>query len=356
METDRIEEACQEEIYQKAIAAMRGIRNPELQQKAIDLFKTIPGWRDAEEKIAVCEARIRELRAKEEAERLEAEAKAKKRKKATAIVLSVLALCAAVGILLPTVILPAIRYGQAKALFKAGRYEEAITAFEAMKGYGDSETKILDCRYEAAAELFAAEDYEAAMAAFAELDGYRDSAEKVEACRTASVEQNYAEALELCAAGRYDLAYPMLTALGDYRDSAKKAEEIYEAYKTAKLRNAEVGDCVLFGAYEQDNDASNGKEDIEWLVLSKEDDRVLLISRYALDYQRYNETKAAVSWETCTLRKWLNDSFLNAAFSAEEQERIQDTALFASEDAEEGASSGSGAADKVFLLNLRNQL
>ena len=43
-----------EEIYQRAFRTMRGIRNAEMQQRAIDLFKTIPGWLDAEERIAVC--------------------------------------------------------------------------------------------------------------------------------------------------------------------------------------------------------------------------------------------------------------------------------------------------------------
>ncbi len=45
----------------------------------------------------------------------------------------------------------------------------------------------------------------------------------------------------------------------------------------------EVGDVIYFGSYEQDNNLSNGKEEIEWIVLAKENRKALLISKYALD-------------------------------------------------------------------------
>ena len=43
--------------------------------------------------------------------------------------------------------------------------------------------------------------------------------------------------------------------------------------ETVALGEAEVGDIVLFGTYEQDNDVSNGEEAIPWTVLA-----VILIS------------------------------------------------------------------------------
>ena len=81
------------------------------------------------------------------------------------------------------------------------------------------------------------------------------------------------------------------------------------------IKQAKVGDYVVFGQYEQDNDTSNGKEDVEWLVLDVQEDRALLISKYLLDCKPYNTTDDHVTWETCTLRKWLNDEFINTAFS-----------------------------------------
>ena len=60
--------------------------------------------------------------------------------------------------------------------------------------------------------------------------------------------------------------------------------------ETIPLAQAGVGDSIVFGAYEQDDDESNGKEPIEWLVLEKKNNRLLVISRYALDCKRYNES------------------------------------------------------------------
>ena len=317
-------EARKDEIYQTACAKMRGVKNAEMQQEALDLFRTVPGWRDADEKAAVCEERIVALRGKAEAERIEAERKAKKGKKAGVIALSALAACALLAVLLFTVILPAVRYGKAKSLYKAGRYEEAITAFESINGYEDSEDMIPACGYGIAEKLFAAGEYEAAVSAFTELNGYLDSAERAEASKAAFAEQQYAAAKELCAAGKYDEAYPMLIALDGYRDSETLASDVYDDYKSALIRNAKVGDSVWFGAYEQDNDLSNGAEDVEWVVLTRDDDGILVISRYALDYMQYSSSTENVSWDTCSLRKWLNETFLRSAFSEDEQNRIRD--------------------------------
>ncbi len=107
--------------------------------------------------------------------------------------------------------------------------------------------------------------------------------------------------------------------------------------------DTQVGDHVLFGSYEQDNDASNGAEPIEWLVLDKKDGRLLVISRYALDYRPYHEKSESITWENCSLRKWLDDDFLNKAFSANERSMIRSTTI-ETEDSKD-------TKDKVFLLS-----
>ena len=44
-----------------------------------------------------------------------------------------------------------------------------------------------------------------------------------------------------------------------------------------------VGADYAFGSYEQDNDVSNGKESINWIVLEKSGNKLMLITEYALD-------------------------------------------------------------------------
>ena len=112
-----------------------------------------------------------------------------------------------------------------------------------------------------------------------------------------------------------------------------------------------VGDVITFGRYEQDNDLSNGDEDIEWIVLAKEGNQALVISKYALDCKQYDISKSDVTWETCTLREWLNGPFLDA-FSAEERNSMIDTAVTADENPSFDTPPGKDTTDKIFLLSI----
>ena len=119
------------------------------------------------------------------------------------------------------------------------------------------------------------------------------------------------------------------------------------------LRAAEVGSYVYFGEYEQDDDTSTGKEAIEWLVLAKEEDRMLLISRYGLDAQQYHTERDFITWEDCSLRNWLNTTFLEAAFIPEEKDLIEDHDVSVLDlDSEIDNPKEKMIKDKVFLLSL----
>ena len=122
----------------------------------------------------------------------------------------------------------------------------------------------------------------------------------------------------------------------------------------AVLAEIAAGSTVTFGAYEQDNNAGNGPEPIEWLVLDVREGKALLLSRYGLDAIPYHNGWDDVTWETCTLRAWLNDDFLNAAFSEEEQAAILLTDVdnsAAQKCAEWTKDGGNDTQDRVFLLS-----
>ena len=115
-----------------------------------------------------------------------------------------------------------------------------------------------------------------------------------------------------------------------------------------------VVEYVTFGHYEQDNDTGNGKEPIEWLVLEVNGDQALVISKYGLDVQPYNTSREDVTWETSSLRKWLNGEFLNDAFNPEEQKAIIMTTVDNSAGQRSrflNTSGGKNTEDKVFLLS-----
>jgi hypothetical protein len=112
------------------------------------------------------------------------------------------------------------------------------------------------------------------------------------------------------------------------------------------------GDVFTFGRYPQG--ARGEVKPIQWIVLNRRDDgNLLLISKYALDTKPYNAEDVDVTWETCTLRKWLNGVFYNAAFSAQEQANIVPVTLKNEDNPEDGTKGGQATQDRVWLLSLR---
>ena len=311
---DNAETCRKDALYNSACSNMTGniIRNYE---SAIRKFETISGWKDADEKIYACQKKIEEIKAKAEAERLEAERKAeehriavekakKKAKKVFIAIASVACVCAVFLILLKTVIIPKQKYNQAMELIASGDYDSAYALLEEI---GDNE---------------------------------------------AIASNKYDRAIKYIDSGDYKAAYMLLDGLS-YKDSAEKLLSIKPQYYKFLLKNSKVGDIVYFGTYEQDNDTTNGKEDIEWLVLAKEKNRVLVISDKALDCQPYNSSYTEeVTWEKCSLRKWLNNDFINAAFTAEERAKIPTVMVSTDKNPEYDTDPGNATKDRVFLLSI----
>lgn len=294
---------------------------------AIRLFESISGWKDADEQIYACQKKIEEIKAKEEADRLErerqaeqkriaAEKAAKKRKKIIAITTPIVVACIAFLIVLTTVIIPSSKYNSAKELYNAGKYDEAIVAFQALNGYKDSEQQITNCQ-------------------------------------TAIKDQKYNSAKELYNAQKYEDAYKAFSTLS-YKDSAEKAAECLFLKQKDGLKNVSVGSTIKFGFYEQENSTSNGKEEIEWKVLAVEGNRALIISQYALDCKPYNNTYTYTdtTWEKCTLRTWLNGTFYDTAFGADHQKIIASSTVTADKNPSYSTSPGNNTTDKVFLLSI----
>lgn len=136
-------------------------------------------------------------------------------------------------------------------------------------------------------------------------------------------------------------------------DTAMEDEEQNTADEgeSSYIRN---GDYVVFGNYEQDGNTANGPEPIEWQVLDENEGEMLLISRYILDIKPYNTANIDVTWETCTLRNWLNDDFYNTVFTVEEKVNIVTVKLSNSDNVSSAYRVGEGGndtSDKVFLLS-----
>ena len=109
-------------------------------------------------------------------------------------------------------------------------------------------------------------------------------------------------------------------------------------------------DCIYFGNYYQSN--SSTKEPIKWRVLSVDGNDAFLLADQNLDAKPYNEEDTDVTWATCTLRTWLNGTFLNTAFTSAEQTAIKNTTVVNEDNPYYGTEGGVNTIDKVYLLSI----
>lgn len=129
--------------------------------------------------------------------------------------------------------------------------------------------------------------------------------------------------------------------------------DLTEAIKNEEKIVLKVGDLAIFGVYEQDDDRENGVERIEWIVLAVENDKALLLSEKILDSKGYNNEYAKVTWETCSLRAWLNDDFYNNSFSDAEKAIILLNDLDNESTYPSKVDGGNDTQDKIFLLSYK---
>jgi hypothetical protein len=99
-----------------------------------------------------------------------------------------------------------------------------------------------------------------------------------------------------------------------------------------------IGGNYKFGAY-------------DWRVLDVQGDRALLVSKDIIAKKEYNETYTAVTWETCTLRKWLNKDFLHT-FNKKDQSRIVITKNPNEDNQWYGTNGGGRTKNRIFLLSI----
>ena len=113
---------------------------------------------------------------------------------------------------------------------------------------------------------------------------------------------------------------------------------------TGNLKTVAVGDVVNLGKYEQSGSITDGEEAIEWIVLEKRDDRILVISRYILERIVYDSQGGlyAPAWDDSAVCLWLNSAFYQNAFSDEEKSLIETVTV---------TNEIRDAQNKVFILN-----
>lgn len=144
-------------------------------------------------------------------------------------------------------------------------YEIAIQQFESIINWKDSKEKIAECKRKIE-ELRAENERKAKRLKKIALIGLPIVVAVVVfliVLNTVIIPNSkYNKAVALSNDSKYKEALAIFTELGDYKNSLNLANK-------CQWLSYQMGDIVRFGNYEQDNNASNGKEKIEWIVLDK---------------------------------------------------------------------------------------
>ena len=178
---------------------------------------------------------------------------------------------------------------------------------------------------------------------------------------------------------------------GSYPQSeiTSKDGSIYNALKNAtgwdennditigrtKYRRLKGEDATYYSSNEEGRYNWNGSyktyhyfkyEPIKWRVLNRNGNDAFLLADVALDDQKYNTNEEDVTWETSSMRSWLNGygvsvnqpktdysrrNFINSAFTSTQRSAIKTTNVVNNNNIYNGTTDGKNTSDKVFLLS-----
>lgn len=217
-------------------------------------------------------------------------------------------------------------YMQGSKLLSEHIYDGALSAFRLAGDYSDAEALVTETQYQRAGQYAADERYMDAADSYELLGNYKDSAKLAK-------EMKYLYAVKMRETGYYDSAAAIFAELGDYSDSALQVTET----ENAKRRDLQHGDTVKLGGWVQ---GKNGEyEPLEWIVLKREGGRVLVTTKYLVDFMQYG----ALTWKESSVRSWLSGTFYSNAFTAAEKKAIAEVTLT--------DKNGNETTDRVFILS-----
>lgn len=182
-----------------------------------------------------------------------------------------------------------VKYLRARAYKKVGMYNMAIKLYTKLDTYKDSESRLAECQYFYGLQLKEDEKYDEALKAFAAANSFEDS------------------------------------------DAQKLAIE------KKLIENSQPGETVNVGG-------------ASWKILKKDEDAALLIKSNKFSDITFHDTLENVTWETSSIREWLNTDFMDT-FSEEEKNNILLSNIQMDDNEMYGIDGGNDTEDFIFLLS-----
>ncbi|MBP5230975.1 MAG: hypothetical protein ILO68_04525 [Clostridia bacterium] len=237
-------------------------------------------------------------------------------------------------LLLPVLIAAAVTFAASCAFLDdpyAGRSRPQETSETGGETGDETSRDVREEKYEAARMLEELENYADAAQIYGSLGTYSDAPERTEECLRMQKDLYYEEAVRLFEGRLYADAKEYFLYLDGYLDSAEYAEKCDAGIVREKfwevLSGLNPGEKTTFGRWEQDGNGRNGPEDAEWILLEKEEDRVLVAAARPLAslplWNAGEETpEGGLLWTSSEPFGWMNGDFLENAFSGTEREMI----------------------------------
>ena len=256
IEKDRAEKIAlveKEQEYNMCCQILLQSNNVEELQNAATRFKALKDYRDSVNNGQKCIKKAEQAKKNFDKQKIleqQRREKAKKRKNVITIALVTVSLCTILLVIVMTqIIIHNARYSNAIQLLESGKYGEAITEFESLDDYKDSQLRAQELRYEQAENLLESGRYEEAITEFESLDNYEDSQLRAQELR-------YEQAENLLGSGRYEEAITEFESLGDYEDSQVRVQEVqYVKAEDLLLNGLKRNAAILFGKIRNYEDA-----------------------------------------------------------------------------------------------------
>ena len=144
--------------------------------------------------------------------------------------------------------------------------------------------------------------------------------------------------------------YTHYASAEDLKEAVRLFEQSGEAGAEKYVRKCNtlieymVGNTVTFGSYQN--------KPIRWKVLDERGRMRMLFAESPVACRPYHDTPTDTSWQACSLRKWLNGEFLEAAFTPEERSKITAVRVENPRSPKYYTNGGLNTMDRAYVLSV----
>lgn len=158
------------------------------------------------------------------------------------------------------------------------------------------------------------------------------------------------KATSLISDGDYDEAYILLSG-SDSPAFKEKRNSIKNVSPTLRFLNKKKGDIVTFGELDIDGNTENGSEALEWKIIDEDNSSYLVLCESFIDALAFDGAAVGATWTRSLIRKVINLSYFERAFSAKEKEVIIEKNVTADPNPSYETDPGTDSTSLFFILS-----